>query len=311
MSLEAIFSLESILVRCAAVVALAVPAVWAQNPGVAPAFEVAVIKPSLPMAEAMPLLMQGKLRAGISIDKARVDLEFVTLTDLIVAAYRLKPHQISGPDWLSMERFNIQAKLPDGAVEDRVPDMLQTLLGERFGLKAHTELRAMPAYALIAGKNGPKLKPSTLPADPDPGGGLQTMTPSAGGTMTSTGGPAGPTRITMGQNGGPNGIQLVLLRASTSGLADLLSSITGKPVVDRTGLNDRYEIALDIAVEDVQNVARALGMGGPAAAIGAATDPGGSSVFQAVGQLGLRLDPRKEEIKTLVIDKIDKQPTAN
>jgi uncharacterized protein (TIGR03435 family) len=52
-------------------------------------------------------------------------------------------------------------------------------------------------------------------------------------------------------------------------------------------------------------------MGGPAATIGAPTDPGGSSLFQAIEQFGLRLDSRKEQIETLVVDHIEKLPTAN
>src|SRR5271169_6053105 len=100
-----------------AIMALLCGAAFAQTP----AFEVAVIKPSLPMAESLSLLREGKLKVGISIDKARVDMGFVTITDLIVEAYKIKPHQISGPDWLSMERFDIQAKLPDDAAEDQVP----------------------------------------------------------------------------------------------------------------------------------------------------------------------------------------------
>lgn len=148
-----------------------------------------MIKPSLPMAEAIPLLKEGSLKAGMNIDKARVDMGFVTLTDLIVEAYTVKSHQISGPDWLSMERFDIQAKLPDGAAEDQVPQMLRTMLAERFGIKTHTESRTLSAYALIVGKNGAKLQPSTFPHDPEPAKGLATLTPSGGGTVTSSAGP--------------------------------------------------------------------------------------------------------------------------
>jgi uncharacterized protein (TIGR03435 family) len=297
-------SVKRTLIECGMISALLSAAAPAQTQ---PAFEVAVIKPSLPMAEAIPLLREGKLKVGISIDKARVDMGFITLTDLIVEGYKVKPHQISGPDWLSMERFDIQAKLLDGATEDQVPHMLQTLLADRFGLRTHTESRTVSAYALIVGKNGAKLQLSTLPPDPEPAKGLTTLTPSAGATVTSSGGPAGPTRMSMG----PNGVQMVMLKAKLSAFADMLTSILGKPVVDRTGLTGDYQITLDIPQEDVQNVARALGMGGPAATIGAPTDPGGGSMFQAVEQFGLRLDSRKEQIETLVIDHIEKLPTAN
>jgi len=206
-----------------------------------------------------------------------------------------------------MERFDIQAKLPDGASEDDVPRMLRTMLANRFGMTTHNESRVLSAYALIVGKNGAKLQPSTLPPDPEPAKGLTTLTSSAGGTLTASRGPAGPTQISMG----PNGVQLVLLKAKLSDLADMLSSILGKPVVDRTGLTGDYRITLDIPQADVANIARALGMGGPAAAVGTPADPGGSSMFQAVEQFGLKLDSRKEQIDTLVIDHIEKLPTAN
>jgi len=295
------------LIEYSAIVALLSSAAAAQTPAATPTFEVAVIKPSLPMAEAIPLLREGKLKAGVSIDRARVDMGFVTLTDLIVAAWKIKPHQISGPDWLSMQRFDIQARLPDGAVEDQLPQMLQGMLADRFGLKTHTESRVLSAFALVVGKNGAKLPPSTLPPDPEPARGLTTLTPSAGGTLTASAGPGGPTRMTMG----PNGLQLVMLKAKISALADMLTSILGKPVVDRTGLTGDYQITLDIPQSDVANVARALGMGGPATTIGAPIDPGGGSMFQAVEQFGLRLDSRKEPIETLVIDHMERLPTAN
>lgn len=78
-----------------------------------------------------------------------------------------------------------------------------------------------------------------------------------------------------------------MLKTKVSALADMLTSILSKPVVDRTGLTGNYQITLDIPPEDVQNVARVLGVGGPAAAIGVPADPGGSSMFQAVEQFGL------------------------
>lgn len=295
-------SFESIFLRCSVTVALLYAPALAQTP----AFEVAAIKPSLPMAQALPMLMQGKLRVGVSIDSSRVDMAFVTLTDLIGEAFSLKPHQISGPDWLSMERFDIQAKLPGGAAEDQIPAMLRALLIDRFGLKTHMELRTLSAYALIAGKNGRKLKPSALPADPQPRV-LNTLTPSAGGKLSSSAGPAGPVQMTIQ----PNGIQLVMLRTNLSGFASVLTSILGRPVVDHTGLSDYFEIPLDIPREDIQIVARALGMGGPPSISDSTADLGGSSMFSAVEQLGLHLDPRKEQIETLVVDHIEKSPTAN
>jgi uncharacterized protein (TIGR03435 family) len=102
-----------------------------------------------------------------------------------------------------------------------------------------------------------------------------------------------------------------MLHTKISALADMLTTILGKPVIDRTTLTGNYEITLDLAREDVRNVARAVGAGGPAPAAVAPADAGGSSMFHAVEQLGLRLDSRREQIRTLVIDTVKKLPTAN
>ena len=100
-----------------------------------PVFEVASIKPSGPMnPQAM---MQGKMRVGMKIDAARVDIGFLSLADLIRTAYEVKAHQVTGPDFLKSERFDISAKMPEGATKEQVPAMLRALLAERFGLTVH------------------------------------------------------------------------------------------------------------------------------------------------------------------------------
>ena len=73
---------------------------------------------------------------------------------------------------------------------------------------------------------------------------------------------------------------------------------------------------------DVIAIARARGMNipappnvpgaaGPAGLAGAASDPGGSSIFDSVQKLGLKLEPRKVPVEMIVIDKIEKTPTKN
>ena len=93
------------------------------------------------------------------------------LKNLIQSAYRVKSYQVSGPAWLDSERFEIIAKLPEGASQEQVPEMLQKLLQERFGLKLHRETKELPIYALVVGKNGPKLEEvADAPGGPGPGG---------------------------------------------------------------------------------------------------------------------------------------------
>jgi uncharacterized protein (TIGR03435 family) len=68
-------------------------------------------------------------------------------------------------DWSGGERFDISAKLPEGASRDQVPAMLQNLLTARFKLATHREYREQPVYALVAAKGGPKLQPASQSSD--------------------------------------------------------------------------------------------------------------------------------------------------
>src|SRR5215472_9985321 len=104
---------------------LTAAAAFGQTSAPAPAFEVASIKPAGPLNPMA--IKSGQMRIGMKIDKARVDIGSLSLADLIRIAYRVKPHQVSGPDWMSAERFNVQATIPEGSSPDQVPEMLQAL----------------------------------------------------------------------------------------------------------------------------------------------------------------------------------------
>jgi hypothetical protein len=130
---------KSLLRGLSAGLALAMSAAFGQapDPNAAPkpaglTFEVATIKPAEPLTPQ--LVASGKLHAGMSVDGARVDIGFFSLSDMIRAAYKLKSYQLSGPDWLSVQRFDILAKMPEGATKEQVPEMLQALLADRFKL---------------------------------------------------------------------------------------------------------------------------------------------------------------------------------
>src|ERR1019366_1137981 len=122
-----------------------------------PEFEVATIKAATPPDRGQ-IMAGAPMHVGMKIDAARVDIGFMSLADLIRTAYDVKPYQISGPDWIKSERFDILAKMPDGATKEQVPAMLQALLADRFKLTVHKESQEHPIYALIVGKGGSKLK---------------------------------------------------------------------------------------------------------------------------------------------------------
>ena len=77
-----------------------------------PAFEVVSIKPSAPIDIAA--IRAGKAHIGTRIDAARVDIGTASLYRLICTAYRLKPYQVTGPEWLKNSMFDIEAKIPEG-----------------------------------------------------------------------------------------------------------------------------------------------------------------------------------------------------
>ncbi|MGA2270265.1 MAG: TIGR03435 family protein [Bryobacteraceae bacterium] len=322
----------SFLQRMSAGLVLAAGAALGQTPVAGPAFEVASVKPAGPLDAGQ--LRSGQRHVGMSIDAARVDIGSLSLADLIRIAYRVKPNQISGPDWMASERFDVLAKLPEGASRDQVPEMLQALLAERFKLAVHRESKERAVYALVVGKNGPKLKESSPDADaPAPdganggagaplvlGGANPQVRVTGRGENTSvvvSGGPSGTVHMSMGPNGA---LRLETPKMTLAALADLLSRFVDRPVVDMTELSGTYQVALDLSLEDMRSLARTAGIAVPGRGAGgdaartpadAASDPPGSSVFAAVQQLGLKLEPRKAPIDFIVVDHLEKIPTEN
>jgi uncharacterized protein (TIGR03435 family) len=315
----------------AAILALAAGAALGQAPAAAPAFEVASIKPAAPLdANAV---MSGKLHLGMRTDAARVDIGYLSLADLIHLAYRVKPFQISGPDWMGGQRFDIQAKIPEGASTDQVPEMLQALLAERFKLAVHRENTEQAVYALVVGKGGSKMKdavpdpdvPAAPPADPPKGaisigdGNNQMQisgNPQQGRGLQISGGPTGTAHLSMGSDGT---MRLEMESVTMPMLADNLSRMVDRPVIDMTELKGKYQVALEVSTADLLTMARTLGVGAPGASArmdaarpaDAASDPSGSSIFAAVQRLGLKLDPQKQPTERLVVDHAERMPTEN
>ena len=88
-------------------------------------FEVATVKPSPPLdmakmrgAGAEPERCRDSGRTSM---RSRAEYIYMSLKDLIANAYKVKGYQITGPAWLATERFDIVAKMPDGASKDDAP----------------------------------------------------------------------------------------------------------------------------------------------------------------------------------------------
>lgn len=176
----------------------------AAKAGPPPVFEVASVKPSPP----------GPNRgSNMHMDPGRLTCSGVTLIDLVRRAYDLKHYQISAPDWMSEERYELTATFPVVSGQEQIQQMLQALLVERFKIVVHREKKEMPVYGLVVGKTGLKLKEVEM----GPGG-----TSMTGGKLTAR-------KVTMAR------------------VAEVFSNQVDRPVIDMTGLTGIYEFTLEWA----------------------------------------------------------------
>ncbi|HWB82996.1 MAG TPA: TIGR03435 family protein [Bryobacteraceae bacterium] len=123
----------------------------APDPGTSK-FEVASIKPVSQGGEPSSHI-------GITSNSARIDIGQWSIRQLIIKAYRIEPYQlVGGPDWMSSLRFDIQATLPQGSNQKQIPEMLRSLLAERFGLVSHADTKELSGFELTVDKGGPKME---------------------------------------------------------------------------------------------------------------------------------------------------------
>ena len=305
-------------------------AALAQTAENSPSFEVASVKPAAPITgNAIRVMMRG---GPGSPDPGQITYSNVTVKNVVMNAYGVKGFQITGPGWLDSERYDIVAKLPRGATKAEFMVMLQNLLAERFKLTLHREKKDLPMYALVVGKNGPKLKESV--DDPAP---KEGDAPKAGGPAADGPPPAG--KLPMGKDGFPvlppgsggRGATAIMLmngnarmtasKQPMAGLAEMLSGQLDLPVVDMTGLTAKYDFTLYFAPEALVGMRLGAppapgpppGEGGGGVPDASAPDAQSNpSLFTALQeQLGLKLEQRKGPVDLLVIDHLEKAPIEN
>jgi uncharacterized protein (TIGR03435 family) len=277
-------------------------AAWSQ----APAFEVATIKPAAQM-------MDGKVFMGAGGDQGRYTCTNYSLKDIVAQAYRMKPFQVSGPSWMERERYDITAKIPEGVSRDQVPEMLQNLLAERFRMTVRKENKELPVYALIVGKGGPKMKASDESSDAPLVFGQDGTSKARAEVMarSAAGAGAGSGKGVMVMGGAGN---LQANKVTMGAFATMLSRMLDRPVLDMTGIEGKYDLALQVSMEDLIGMKKLAGgvavmhqgEGGPA--------PEGSphgSIFSAVQQLGLKLEPRKAPVDFVIVESAEKVATEN
>jgi uncharacterized protein (TIGR03435 family) len=239
-------------------------------PDASPEFEVATIKPSTPDRPGKAFRVSGRQFSTLN----------TTLNDLISFAYGVHVKQIiDGPDWLEKEKYDIAAQ-PDGEGQPNQTQwkgMLQKLLADRFQLSFHRDKKELSVYAIVVGKDGPKLTKN---------------------------------------EGNPNGLPglffrgLGVLPATNATMADfagvMQAAVLDRPVVDQTGLTGKWDFTLTWTPDEFQF--GGMGARVPPPTNDAAAPPDLFTAFQE--QLGLKLESTKAPAEVLVIDRVEK-PSEN
>ena len=222
-----------------------------------------------------------------------------TLQTLVRNAYRLQePQIVGGPDWFTSERFDIEARAPEGVVSpEQFGGMLQHLIAERFNLAAHFESRELPVYTMMLVRSdrrlGNQLRGATVDCAALLARGAPPTTPASGAR------PSCGLRLGLGQ--------IIAGGASISQLANALSPMVGRPVIDRTGLDGLFDIDLTWTPDQLPPRAPGTPADQPLRVNGVDIDPNGPSLYTAVQeQLGLKLDARHGPVNVLVVDRADK-----
>lgn len=243
----------------------------AQNTSPKPAFEVASVKPASGSRISPGGMRSTGMVPAISGDPRQINYPEASLAGLLARAYDVKAAQIVGPDWLSIERYAISAKVPDGAPAGQIPAMLQTLLEQRFGVKVHWESKQAQGFALVAAKLPPNLVKTAV---------SDSETPRKSFSFRSSG-------------------QLQCRACTLNDFADTLGLMLQAPVENRTDIEGLFDISLNAAPDSMPGMKSA------------SADSPHPSIFTAINGLGLKLNAGKVSLKQLIVDSAEKVPTDN
>jgi uncharacterized protein (TIGR03435 family) len=240
------------------------------DPNAPAVFEVATIKPSIPDRPGKVFTVKGRQVLTIN----------TTANDLITFSYDLHARQIvGGPPWMESEKYDVTGQPESQGVPSRVQlsAMMKKLLEDRFKFTFHREKRELPVYAITLLPGGHKLTRN----DNNPNG-LPGLFFKGLGTLPAQ-------NATMGDFAGV-----------------MQTAVLDRPVIDRTGLQGRWDFTLRWTPDESQFVN--MGVRVPAPSNDPDAPPGIFTAFQE--QLGLKLESTRGPVEVLVVDRIEK-PSEN
>jgi uncharacterized protein (TIGR03435 family) len=258
-----------------------------------PVFEAASIKTADPNLGDRGFPVRG---GPGSADPDRVAYTNISLRSMLYYAYGFAGREIVGPAWLGSGKFDIAATAAPGTTKEQFTLMLRNLLAERFHLVVHREAKEEQGFSMVVAKNGPKLKDASdadveATGNPPAGPPFEAAMDAKGYQQLARPGMIYP--FVPGSDG--HAIHLIARAQKLGDLARILGGQMGHPVVDKTGLGGLYDFTLEFAVGTL-DVANTYAPEIP------------NALEQ---QLGLKLEPAKISVETLVVDSADKVPTEN
>jgi len=254
---------------------------FGQSDDVKPAFEIADVHVSPPTRN--PFMRNPAIRQG------RYEIRFATMVDLIRTAYTVDAERVlGGPNWLENDTFDVIAKVPPKTTPETAKPMLQALLADRFKLTFHNDAKSVPAYALKAGKRT-QLKEAdgsgdtgckfTPPPPPPPG---QSGPPREAPVLTYS-----CRNMTMA----------AFAQALHSTIFIAPQYLNQRVVADQTELKGAWDFEFKFTPKGM------MGPEGPLA--------GAITLFEAMEKLGLKLEPVEVSLPVIVVDSVNRKPTAN
>jgi uncharacterized protein (TIGR03435 family) len=244
-------------------------------------------------ASVKPSRLDAVVGGGFRIEPGHFMANNTTVEVLVRFAYGLelgdKEAVAGGPAWIRSDRFDIDGK-GAGTTLSALEAMVGALLADRFKLRLHEERREREAYALTLARTDRRLGPGLRPTAPAEAAHCvaRESDPAAPPEYT----PDGMKRCAASFRGG-----MKLRGRPLSDLTDMLGELVGRAVIDRTGLDERFDADLD-ATLDWEHLAG----GGTSDILGA-----NAVIFTALReQLGLRLESARAPVRTIVIDSVEK-----
>jgi len=214
---------------------------------------------------------------------------YCQLSELLTLAYGVSSDLLSAPDWTAGLWFDVVAKVPAGATNDEFLRMQQNMLVERFKLMLHRERRERPSYELVVAKSGLKMKEYSGTTAP-----LAVPTAPQRDEVDADGFPVLPPGRTLFRSLG----RLARYHAEGESLETLAGLVAGQlksPVTNGTGLRGTYEFTLSWSTMEIS------------------AEPSSAQPLPValVQQLGLTLERKRGAVELLVVDRLEKEPSAN